>query len=178
MHLFAISGSLRAASTNTALVRAMLHLLPASDTGTLYDGLDDLPHFSPERDGTQPPEAVARLRRYLDDADAVLICTPEYAYGMPGSLKNALDWLVGSGELMGKPVAALSAGPGEGGGARAQTALALTLRVMTAQVVEAASFPVPFIKTKLGPDGTLTDGATERQLREALDALRETAART
>jgi NAD(P)H-dependent FMN reductase len=175
MHLVALSGSLRAASTNTALVRAILGLLPTTDRGTLYDGLDDLPHFSPERDGDEPPTAVLRLRQLLATADSVLICTPEYAYGMPGSLKNALDWLVGSGELVGKPVAALSAGPGEDGGERAGASLVLTLTALSAQVVEAASFSVPFVRSKLGPAGTLTDLETEQRLR--LAALRQAVAR-
>ena len=77
----------------------------------VYEGLATHPHYSPELDTPDVPEAVQDWRRRLASADGVAICTPEYAFGMPGSLKNALDWVVSSGELLRKPVAALSASP-------------------------------------------------------------------
>jgi NAD(P)H-dependent FMN reductase len=103
----AISGSLQERSSNTALVQA----IAGSSTGveiSVWNELERLPHFRPDRDGD---EHVDSLRQAIADADAVVIATPEYAGGMPGALKNALDWLVGSGELDGKPVVILSASP-------------------------------------------------------------------
>ena len=111
MHILAISGSLQATGTITTLVRAIVALAPENMACTIYNGLADLPHFSPDRDGDDPPASVKNLRALLQEADGVLICTPEYAYGMPGSLKNALDWTVSSGEFVNKPVAALGASP-------------------------------------------------------------------
>ena len=116
MNVLAISGSLRTTSTNTALLRAAARLAPEHVTITLYDGLDDLPHFSPERDTDTPPPAVIQLRTLLREADAVMVCTPEYAHGMPGVLKNMLDWVVSSGEFVDKPVSVISASPSDTGG--------------------------------------------------------------
>ena len=143
MKIVAISGSLRAGSTNTALVRAAAGLAPEGMEVAVYDGLGGLPHFSPERDGDAAPDAVRDLRALLGGADGVLICTPEYAFGMPGSLKNALDWLVTSGELWRKPVAALSASPSALGGEKAHAALVLTLSALEAHIAAEASLLDP-----------------------------------
>ena len=107
VNIVAISGSLQGASSNSALLRGV-GAAAASVDFTLWDELGELPYFGPDRQGD---EHVASLRRAIAHADAVLISTPEYAGGMPGALKNALDWLVGSGELYGKPVVIMSAAP-------------------------------------------------------------------
>jgi len=115
MKLAAVSGSLRADSSNSALVRALSSLASTEMEVAVFDGVGDLPHYSPELDTDDPPASVLRWRTVLREADAALFCTPEYAHGMPGSLKNALDWLVSSGEFDGgKPCAALSASPSPG----------------------------------------------------------------
>jgi NAD(P)H-dependent FMN reductase len=103
--IVAISGSLKQTSANSALVQALAAAAPDIQ---IWDGLGTLPHFTPDDDGGAP---VASLRAAITRADAVLIATPEYAGGMPGSLKNALDWLVGTGELYDKDVVVLSAAP-------------------------------------------------------------------
>ena len=105
--LLAVSGSLKRESSNGALVRAAAAARSDADV-EVWDELDGLPHFSPDR---RPNEHVEALRSAVAGADAVLVATPEYAGGMPGALKNALDWLVGSGELYGKPVVVVSAAP-------------------------------------------------------------------
>lgn len=170
-NIVAISGSLRAGSTNAAVLRAIGNWCPPEILFTLYEGLGDLPHFSPERDTDPAPPAVQMLRDLLSRADAVIICTPEYAHGMPGSLKNALDWLVGSGELVDKPVAALSASPSIDGGENARAWLVQTLTVMSANVVPAASFGIGLIKTKLDAQGNVSDLATNTALRGILTIL-------
>ena len=119
---------------------------------------------------TLAPPSVADFRARLDAAGGVLICTPEYAYGMPGVLKNALDWLVSSGSLYRKPVAALSASPSDLGGDRALAWLRQTLAAQGAVVPDAATFAVPFVRQKLDGD-RLTDEATAEQARGALAAL-------
>ena len=112
-----ISGSTREGSLHSAALRTAARLTPPDLTATLYDGLSYLPAFVP---GEQNPHyAVSNLRHRVDEADAVLFCTPEYAGSLPGSLKNLLDWLVDFGDLEGKPVAWLSvAGGGQDDGAR------------------------------------------------------------
>jgi chromate reductase, NAD(P)H dehydrogenase (quinone) len=171
MRILAISGSLNANGTITTFVRAIAALAPEDMEVALYDGLGDLPHFSPDRDGDNAPAAVADFRAQLRAADGVLICTPEYAYGMPGSLKNALDWIVSSGEFVNKPVAALSASPYPTGGERAHASLLLTLTALNADVPDECALTVPLVRTKMDTSGTVTDPATAEALRAVLDAL-------
>ena len=97
INILAISGSLRKSSTNTALLHAAANLAPSHVTVIYYEGLNDLPHFNPEIDMDIVMAPVELWRSQLKAADAVLICTPEYAKGVPGVLKNALDWIVSSG---------------------------------------------------------------------------------
>src|SRR3954467_11449981 len=94
VQLVAISGSLKQSSANSALVRALAEQAP--ERVEIWDELGDLPHFTPDDDGGAP---VASLRAAVTRADGVVIATPEYAGGMPGTLKNALDWLVGAAGL-------------------------------------------------------------------------------
>ena len=96
MNVLVIAGSLRTDSSNVALVRVIAELAPTDVTVTAFDALSELPLFSPDIDTEEPPQVIAKFRAQVNIAEAVLICTPEYAYGMPGSLKNALDWLVSS----------------------------------------------------------------------------------
>ncbi len=133
--LLLICGSTRAGSSNFAALRAVHELdLPGLSTD-LYGSLRELPAFVPDE---QPvPAPVADLLDRIRAADAVVICTPEYAGGLPGSLKNLLDWTVGGGELYEKPVAWLDvANPGRGEGARAQ--LAVVLGYVGARIVHEA----------------------------------------
>src|SRR5262249_47022129 len=110
VRVLAISGSLRSGSSNTILLRAAAELAPRGLCVILYGGLADLPHFNPDLDDeANPPPQVREFRDALRAADGLMICSPEYAHGVPGSLKNALDWVVGSGELSGKPVALINA---------------------------------------------------------------------
>lgn len=171
MRILAISGSLRASSTNTALVRATAALAPEDMEITIYDGLANLPHFSPDLDGDNSPAAVVSLRELLQAADGVIICTPEYAFGMPGVLKNALDWTVSSGEFAFKPVAAISASPYATGGERAHASLLLTLTAEAAEIVEGGTLIVPFVREKLNANGDVADPETAQALRAVLDAL-------
>ena len=164
-----VSGSTRARSTNTAALRTLLGSAgPGVEVG-LWAGLVDMPAFVPEDDGREPPP-VAALRRELAAADAVVFCTPEYAGSLPGSLKNALDWVVGCGELYGKPVAWINvAAPGRGGGAVA--ALAGVLGYVAAEVVEDACRRVEVGRDRVGADGLVHDPQVHDQLDEVLAAV-------
>lgn len=175
-HLLAISGSLRATSSNTTVLRAAAALAPAGVEVALYAGLGDLPQFNPDLDdeGATPPPAVAELRARLRAADAVMISSPEYAHGVPGALKNALDWVVGSGELVDKPVALINAAPHS---RYAHPSLAETLTVMSARVVAAASPTVPIAGRGLDERGVVGDAALAGMLRAAVAALVDAARR-
>jgi NAD(P)H-dependent FMN reductase len=139
MKIIAICGSLRTRSSNLALLRAAAANSHAEVE--IYEGLATLPHFNPDDDveGMTPPPAVAELRAKLAGADGILISSPEYAHGVPGSLKNALDWLVSDGALVDKPVALINASPV--GGEFARDSLVETLRTMNWRVMGTWSSP-------------------------------------
>ncbi|CAG7649405.1 NAD(P)H-dependent FMN reductase [Paenibacillus solanacearum] len=171
IRIIGISGSLRSRSSNTHILRAAASLAPGDMIITMYEGLGDLPLFNPDTDGDKPTAQVADLRTRLNAADGVLICTPEYAGGMPGALKNALDWIVSSGELMNKPAAAISASPSLTGGEKALESLRLTLRMLSADVADDGTVAIPLVSAKLSAEGELTDAATVLQLQLVLGAL-------
>src|SRR5207302_329343 len=152
---------LRAQSSNLALLRAAANIAAEVE---IYDRLGDLPHFNPDDDieGATPPPAVAALRALLADADGILISSPEYAHGVPGSLKNALDWLVSDGALVDKPVAVINASPI--GGEFARDSLVETLRTMNWRVTGTWSSP------KKVRDGNVDDDVAA-VIREALESL-------
>jgi chromate reductase len=110
MRLVAISGSLRAASLNTSVLQAARRLAPAGVDIEIFDGIGDLPFFNSDLEGGELPEQVARFRHVIANADGV-ISSPEYARGISGVMKNALDWLVGSEEFPGKPVPLINTSP-------------------------------------------------------------------
>jgi NAD(P)H-dependent FMN reductase len=161
MRILAISGSLRTSSSAAAVVRLAAEVAPEGVGFTFFDGLGDLPHFTPDLDTEAPPATVQALRDLLAGADALLICTPEYAHGMPGSLKNLLDWLVSWTGFVGTRVAALSASPSADGGSYALQWLVQTLTVMSADVV--TTMTVPFVKNRLA--------TADEKLRQELAAV-------
>ena len=168
VRILAISGSLRRTSSNSALVAAVACLAPATVEVVIYTELETLPPFNPDLDGDNPPAAIGRFRRALESCDAVLISSPEYAHGVPGALKNALDWLVGSGELVNKPIALINA---SGRATHAWASLAETLTVMSAHVVPEASITVPLEGRAPDVNGILGDSRRSRALTNAVEAL-------
>jgi chromate reductase len=160
VRIVAISGSLKAESANSALVAAIAAEVTDLD---VWNRLGDLPHFSPDADGGPP---VASLRRAVAESDGVLIATPEYAGGMPGSLKNALDWLVGTGELYDKPVAIISAAPSAERGGNARRWVEEVVRMQGSRV--AASFTVPVSSSDSSSHRTQLARVVWHQVSEAL----------
>jgi chromate reductase len=167
--LLLVSGSTRAASTNTAALRTMTELTPAGVVATLYEGLGDLPAFNPDDQDTTHP-AVQRLRRELAQADAVVFCTPEYAGSLPGSFKNLLDWTVGSGELYGKPVAQVNVAA-EPRGRGAEAALTSVLGYVGAALIEQAVARLPVARQAVGSDGTVADEQVRAGLAGVVQAV-------
>jgi chromate reductase, NAD(P)H dehydrogenase (quinone) len=135
---------------------------------SIYRGLAEIPPFNPDLDGDNVPEAVTRFRAALQACDAVLISSPEYAHGVPGVLKNALDWVVGSGELANKPVALINA---SGRATHAWASLADTLAMMSAHVIVEASITVPLDGRRLDANGIVWDAELSTALRSAIEAL-------
>ena len=132
MRIFAVSGSLQAASSNTRFLQAARDLAPEGVEVDVFESVGALPHFNPD---LVPSRAVADFRERIAAADGVLIATPEYAHEMPGSLKNALDWVVGSGELYEQRVAIVVVSPRPNGGAYAREAVERTLHAQGSKAV-------------------------------------------
>ena len=168
IRILAISGSLRRASSNSALIEAAARLAPDAVEVWIYSGLAELPPFNPDLDGDSAPEAVARFRAALQASDAVLISSPEYAHGVPGVVKNALDWVVGSGELIDKPIALINASRRA---THAWASLAETLRIMSALVILDASITIALDGSTLDANGFVADAALSAALLSAIEAL-------
>ncbi|TAK29022.1 MAG: NAD(P)H-dependent oxidoreductase [Myxococcaceae bacterium] len=163
MRLLLVSGSTRARSTNQAALATIAALAPQGAEAHLYTGLAELPAFNPDDDHEPLPAPVVALRAAIDAADAVVICTPEYAGTLPGSFKNLLDWTVGSTVLTDKPVAWVNvAAPGRGGGALGT--LTTVLGYVTARVVEAACLTLPIGREDIGDDSLVVEPARRAAL--------------
>lgn len=172
-NILAISGSLRQSSSNTTLMNAIINLAPDYLDFTTYIGLGDLPHFNPDLDTDQAPQPVQTLRTQLNQAHGVLICSPEYGNGVPGALKNALDWIVSSGEFVNKPTAVITASPSPLGGNYANASLLLTLQMINAQLSDTTTLTIPHITLKLSKEGTVTDPALKQNLQALLNSLHQ-----
>jgi chromate reductase, NAD(P)H dehydrogenase (quinone) len=167
MKVLGICGSLRAASLNAALLRTAARIAPAGMQVSVLAGLGELPLFNPDLEA-HVPAAVAALRREVDAADALLIATPEYARGVSGTIKNALDWLVSHEGFVGKPVALLNASPRAH---HAQAALRETLRTMSAVLIEEASVAIPLLGAGLDEAAMRHAPAVAIPLARALEVL-------
>jgi NAD(P)H-dependent FMN reductase len=167
IRILAISGSLRAASSNSALLRVASRVAPPHVRIELFDGIAGLPHFMPDLD-ENAPEAVAAFRARIAAADGVMIASPEYAHGVPGAMKNALDWLVGGSEIVNKPVALINAAPRS---THAYAALTEILKVMSATLVAGACITLPQAIHKLDEASIANCAAIVEALRDAMSAL-------
>jgi NAD(P)H-dependent FMN reductase len=168
--LLTVSGSLRAESSNSSLLSAAARLAPDGAIVVPYTALAALPAFNPDLDdeGAPVPASVAHWRAALGAADAVLFSSPEYAHGIPGALKNALDWVVGSGELVGKPVGMLSASTASG---FAHPQLVEVLTTMSALVEPEATAILNLPRRGLDAGELVTDPMAAPALRAIVAAL-------
>jgi chromate reductase len=172
-----IPGSSRDGSTNVAVLRTAAAVAAPGVGATLYDGLGQLPLFNPDedREGTEIDSRVAGMRRQVADADAILICTPEYAGALPAALKNLLEWTIGDAGTYGKPVAWINAaGPAAPtGAADAHASLRKVLGYAGADIVEAACVRIPVSRDAIGSDGLIGDGPTRERIASAVARLAE-----
>ncbi len=173
MRFLALPGSLRAASINAALLRAAARLAPAGVVVTVETGLGRLPLFNPDA-AERPPPPVVEFHARIAAADALLVASPEYAHGVSGTIKNALDWLVSFEPFACKHVAVLNASPRA---RHADAALRETLRTMAAVIVEPASISLPLLGAHLGEDAMVTADWVATPVRGALAALAVAVAR-
>ena len=169
IRIFVVPGSLRADSSNHKIINKMASVVPANIQFNIYNDLGKLPHF----DGEEGYAPVDEWRKQIREADGVLICTPEYAFGVPGSLKNALDWTVSSGDFYEKPVALITA---SSVGDKGHAALLNTLTAIIAKMNEHTKLLIPFIRSKFNENGEMdpeTFAAVESVLNNLIQLIEE-----
>ena len=175
MLILGIAGSLRAGSHNKALLRAARELAPAGTEFVEFD-VRHLPHYDGDVEAAGDPERVAAFKDAIREADALLIATPEYNRGLPGVLKNAIDWASRpplAYPLARKPVAIMGASTGLGGTARAQQQLRDALEFPGAIVVEEPEVLVREAFMRFDEDGELADDEVRAEIAALLEALVE-----
>jgi NAD(P)H-dependent FMN reductase len=165
--VIAINGSTRAASTNLQLIRIVQQLSKDKFDITIYEGLTDLPHFNPDLDTDNPPQKISEFRNILKTHDGILICTPEYAMGVPGTLKNAIDWTVSSMEFSKKPVALITA---SSLGQKAHESLLEILKIIESSISENTELLISHARTKLS-NGKISDEDTLKKVLLLINAF-------
>ena len=166
--VLAICGSTRAESVNLHILKRIAEMYEQEIDFTIYTQIDQLPHFNPDLDTDTPPEAVTHFRKRIEAADGILICTPEYVFSLPGSFKNAIEWLVSTILLTDKPAALITA---SSSGQKAHEALNLVMKTVGVKVAEAASLLISAPKTKISIEGKITDDATMKSIRQLMDSF-------
>jgi chromate reductase len=170
----AIAGSLRQGSYNRSLLRAAAELAPERMSITIFDRIGDVPLYDADVEARGDPEPVVALKRAIGEADALLIATPEYNHGVPGVLKNAIDWASrppSATVLAGKPAALIGASPGRTGTARAQLMLRESLASTQTPLLLGPEVLIGEAQKKFADDGTLSDEPTRKLLRGHLERL-------
>jgi chromate reductase, NAD(P)H dehydrogenase (quinone) len=165
--IIAICGSTRTRSVNLSLIHAITDQGRGAFVVDIFDEIAGLPQFNPDLEPGHTPESVAEFRRRLRAADFILISTPEYAMGVPGALKNAIDWTVSSCEFSKKPTALITA---SSLGQKGHASLMETLKVIEANITDDTQLVISFAKTKIGEKG-ITDPQTQEQVTSVINAL-------
>ncbi len=169
LKILALSGSLRKASYNTALIHALSKLAPEGIEIIPFEGIDNLPLFNPDL-VIQDITPVTRLSEALEKSDGLILASPEYAHGISGVLKNALDWLVAGEEFVNMPVALLNTSPRA---SHAQKALREVIKTMSGDIIEEASISVPLLGSNLDSDGIIKHPEISLALKEAITIFKQ-----
>jgi len=173
IHILGIAGSLRKSSLNRALLRAAISLAPADAAIAAFD-LDEVPLYNGDVEASGDPPGVAAMKAAIAGADGVLFVTPEYNHGVPGVMKNALDWAsrpARAAPLGAKPVGIIGASPGMTGSARGQSQLRQAFEFTNSFCMPQPEILVYRAHEKFDAGGMLTDEATGRYLAAYLTAF-------
>lgn len=168
--IVAISGSTRKSSSNLNLIKAIADLTAENFVVDIFEGLSELPHFNPDLDNENVSKSVTDFRKILKEADGILICTPEYAIGVPGTLKNAIDWTVSTMDFSRKPVALITASLS---GEKAHQSLLGTLLIIEAKMTADTQLLISFIKSKVNSDCKINDKDTLESVVKLTNSLKE-----
>lgn len=167
--IFAISGSTRTNSSNEAILSAIAKLYCEQFDIHFYNGLSELPHFNPDLDNENAPLLVKSFRKTIEDADGVIICTPEYVFSLPGSLKNAIEWTVSTTVFSGKPLAFIVA---SGLGEKTFESLSLIMNTVGAKIGEHARLLVQGARAKV-INGEIADEITLNAVKKLVNSFVE-----
>lgn len=166
--VIAICGSTKSNSSNLKLIYAIAKMAQGKFDISVFRDIASVPHFNPDLDNDAPPAAVVEFRNILQASDGILICTPEYAMGVPGSLKNAIDWTVSSMEFSKKPTALITA---SSLGQKGHASLIETLKIIEAKITDETQLLIPYINAKISADGDITDENTSAAIISLIDQL-------
>lgn len=167
--LFVIVGSASVNSSNERLVNHLIRHMPDFQF-TVFNRLDGLPPFNPEKSIQDPPQAIREFRKNIEEADGVIICTPEYIFSIPSGLKNGIEWCVATTVFSDKPIGLITA---SADGKMGHQELQLILHTLTARFSEENTLLIPGIKGKINEDGVVTDPPTGIALLRFVDAFRK-----
>jgi chromate reductase len=168
--VFAIIGSTRTRSANLQLVQYITNTFSTQLNIEIYTRIDSLPHFNPDLDNHNVPEQITTFRDKIMKSDAVLICTPEYVFSLPGSLKNALEWAVSTTVFSDKPTALITA---SGLGEKAHESLQLIMRTLGVRSTDEMQLWIKGIRSKINEDGTINDAEIIKKIHHLIDHLIE-----
>lgn len=166
--ILAISGSTRKHSSNSALLKHIADTYQKTLDMEIFEGIDQLPHFNPDLDAGKVPPSIREFREKIKAADGVLICTPEYVFSLPGSLKNAIEWSVSTTIFSNKPVAIIVA---SASGQKALESLELIMTTIESQIAEGSKLLIQGVKGKIGKNGKITDQKTKDEIERLMESL-------
>jgi chromate reductase, NAD(P)H dehydrogenase (quinone) len=166
--IFAISGSTRSNSSNLKILKQIAELSSALFEVKLFEGLAEIPHFNPDLDTDTPPKAVTDFRNEIQAADGVIICTPEYVFSLPGSLKNALEWCVSTTIFSKKKVGLITA---SASGEKGHEELQLIMKTIEASFDDATSLLIQGVRGKVNAEGIIVDDPTLKQIQQFISAF-------
>ena len=169
--ILAISGSTRKTSSNLTILQAISQLYKNTLEVDIYDKIDTLPHFNPDLTNGQLPLAVQEFQTLIAEADGIIICTPEYVFSLPGSLKNAIEWNVATTLFSGKPLAFIVAAAS---GEKAFESLDLILTTIEARLGNKSRLLIKGAKGKTGEEGEITDKEMKQAIETLVSSLVET----
>ena len=164
--ILAISGSARKDSANLQIIKTLAVMTEERWEMEIFNNLALLPHFNPDldKDGALP-EIIREFRNKIQESDGVLICTPEYIFSLPGSLKNAIEWTVSTTVFSGKPVALITA---SSSGIKAHESLRLIMETIMAKIGPKSQFFISGVRAKLNAEGQIKDEPTLSKIKELL----------
>jgi chromate reductase len=166
--ILAISGSTRSNSSNLRLLKRIVALTTTIFEVTIFEGISELPHFNPDLDNENPPKSVADFRQQIAEADGIIICTPEYVFSLPGSLKNALEWCVSTTVFSEKPAGLITA---SASGEKAHEELQLVMKTIETKFNSDTLLLIKGIKGKINDESVITHAETATQLDTFIQAF-------